>query len=86
MGLERGGDCLCAEGPRRGALGRGGVCSTAGEASEGPYRGVGPWAERVCGLFRPGEDFGHPSIDEGSASRADLARVPSCVLRILGYF
>jgi hypothetical protein len=57
-GLERGGDCPRFEGPRRGALERGGVCSAAGEASEGPYRGVGPWAKCALGLFGSWREFG----------------------------
>jgi hypothetical protein len=49
--LGGGGDCLRFEGPRRGALKRGGVCSTADEVSEEPYRDVGPWAEYVFWMF-----------------------------------
>ena len=58
VGLGRGGDCLRFEGPRCGALERGRVCSTAREASEGPYRGVGPWAKCAFGLFGSRGGFG----------------------------
>jgi len=57
-GLGRGRDYHHFEGPRRGALERGGVRSTAGEASEGSYRSVGPWAECAFGPFTLGVDLG----------------------------
>ena len=65
--------------PRRGDLKRVEGCSAAGEASEEPYCGIGPWAECAFGLFTPGEDFGRPSLDDGTAPGEDLARVPDCV-------
>jgi hypothetical protein len=40
------------------ALERGGDCSAAGEASDGPYRGVGPWAKCVLEFLVPEEDLG----------------------------
>jgi len=36
----------------------GGVGSTAGEASEGPYRGVVPWDGRLFGPLSPGVALG----------------------------
>ena len=54
------------------------VAFAACDASEEPYRGIGPWAECAFGPFTPGEDFGHPSIDDGTALGEDLARVPDC--------
>ena len=54
----RGGDCLRLEGSWRGALEQDGVRSAAGEASEGPYRGVGPWAKCALGLFGSWREFG----------------------------
>ena len=72
-GLGRGGDCLRFEGPQRGALERGGVGSTAGEASEEPYRGAGSWAECVFGPFTSGVVFGHPIMDDGAAPGENLA-------------
>ena len=75
--LERVRDCLRFEGPLRRTLERGGGGSTASEASEGPLRGAGTWAER---------DLGFPYLKKLRASefRKDLARVPNYVLRVLG--
>ena len=59
--------------------GLGGGGSTASEASEGPLRGAGPWAER---------DLGFPYLKKLRASefKKDLARVPNYVLRVLRVF
>ena len=48
----------CCQEPRQGDLERDEGCFAACEASEEPHRGVGPWAERVFGLFTSGEDLG----------------------------
>ena len=74
--LEQGGDCLRFEGSRRSTHERGRGGSTACEASEGPYRGAGPWAKR---------DLGFPYLKWLWAPefRKDLAQVPNHVLRVL---
>ena len=55
------------------------ISSTVSEASGGPYRGAGLWAER---------DLGFPYLKKLRASEfgKDLARVPNYVLRVLGVF
>ena len=77
-GLEQGRVLLLSEGDPS-PSGEAEVGSAALEASEEPYRGVGPWAECAFGLFTPGKDFGHASIDDGTAPGENLTRVPDRV-------
>ena len=55
--LERGGDCSAAWEVSAGTLELGGDCSAAWEVSDESYSSVGPWAECVLGLLKPGEDL-----------------------------
>ena len=77
--LERVGNCLRLEGPRRGALERGGDVPMASEALEGPYGGAGLWAERDLG-------FPCPKRLRASEFGKSPARVPYPVLRALRMF